>query len=281
MRVFRIVALLSLVMATQEVGAVPEEVVLDLRSSGAVRVPVNVNGQGPFTFLLDTGASHTTVSSEIVDRLSLPAVAKVKVVTAAGVQMRLVVRLEHMAIGSASAAGLMPSVVPPDELHAMESGIDGVIGQDFLSAFNYTLDYRRQRLRWTADDDDGSVRLPLIRAGHRSLVRLTGKGRQAPMMLVPDSGSEGLVLFERKGRTTVKLDETSQLVGVSAVGLQRAGRGALVRELQVGGVTLRNQPAVVVTSQGSSDVEGDGLMPLHQFSSVSFNNAQAYMVVRR
>ena len=69
--------------------------------------------------------------------------------------------------------------------------------------------------------------------------------------------------------------------GVSALALRQAGRGAVLRELRVGAVTLRNQPAVVLEGQGSKAIEGDGLMPLHQFSSVSFNNSEAYMVVRR
>lgn len=38
---------------------------------GHVNIPVNVNGQGPFTFVLDTGASLTTVGKKLADKLSL------------------------------------------------------------------------------------------------------------------------------------------------------------------------------------------------------------------
>lgn len=279
MRILTTLALLSLAIADPQAVAATDETAFDLRPSGAVRIPAELNGRGPFTFLLDTGASHSTLSSGVADRLSLPAVAKVRVQTAAGAQMRLVVRLEHMVVGGASATGLMPSVAPEAELRAMEPGIDGVVGQDFLSAFDYTLDYERRRLRWAAGED--GVRLPLIRAGHRSLVRLAGGRRQRPVLLVPDSGSNGFVLFERDGRTAVEVDEAGQVVNVSAVALGASGRGALLRELRVGAVTLRNQPAAVVASAGSSEVEGDGLLPLHYFSSVSFSNSAAYMVVRR
>ena len=279
MRVFTTVALLSLLLANEDAFATPDETAFDLRPSGAVRVPVEINGHGPFTFLLDTGASHSTLSDLVAGRLSLAAVAKVRVQTAAGARTRLVVRLEHMAIGGATAAGLMPSVAPQAELEAMEPGIDGVVGQDFLSAFDYTLDYQRQRLRWTAGDD--GERLPLIRAGQRSLVRLAGGKRRRPVLMVPDSGTNGLVLFERNGRTAVEVDEAGPLVNVSAVALAATGRGAMLGELRVGAVTLRNQPAAVVASDGSSEVEGDGLLPLHHFASVSFSNSAAYMVVRR
>jgi hypothetical protein len=99
--------------------------------------------------------------------------------------------------------------------------------------------------------------------------------------MVPDSGSEGFVIFERQGRTAVKVDYEDAYVGVSGLASSQAGRGARLREIRVGAVTLRNQPAVVLAREGSSTVEGDGLLPLHRFSRVSFNNREGYVVVRR
>jgi predicted aspartyl protease len=281
MRITATAALLSLTLSTAEAAASPEEIILSLRSTGAVRVPVEINGAGPFTFLLDTGSSHTIVSSELVDRLSLPVVAQARVRTPAGVEMGRVVRVELISIGSASAEGLMPSVVSLARLRERESGVDGVIGQDFLKAFDYTVDYRRKRLRFTAEHEGEHVRMPLVRAGDRWLVQLSGNAGHQPVLMVPDSGTEGFVIFERDGRTAVRVDPVSQFVGVSGLASRQVGRGALLRELQVGGVTLRNQPAVVLEREGARTVEGDGLMPLHQFSSVSFNNSEGFMVVRR
>ena len=281
MRITATAALLSLTLSTAEAAASPEEIILSLRSTGAVRVPVEINGAGPFTFLLDTGSRHTIVSGELVDRLSLPVVAQARVRTPAGVEMGRVVRVERLSIGSASAFGLMPSVVSLAQLRERESGVDGVIGQDFLKAFDYTVDYRRKRLRFTAEAEDPHLRLPLVRAGDRSLLQLPGNAGDDPVLMVPDSGTEGFVIFERNGRTAVRVDPVSQFVGVSGLASQRVGRGALLREFQVGAVTLRNQPAVVLERDGPRAVEGDGLLPLHQFSSVSFNNSEGFMVVRR
>jgi hypothetical protein len=199
----------------------PDEVALSLGRSGAVRVPVMVNGQGPFRFLLDTGSSHTTLGRELAERLALPVVAQVNVTTPAGVQMQPVVKVELMAIGSASVPALMPSVVSLAELRSMEPGIDGVVGQDFVGAFDFTIDYRRKRLRFAAEPADPGTRLPLVRAGDRALVELAGNGDGTPVLMVPDTGSEGIVLFEREGRTAVKLDPISQLVDVSALAMRQ------------------------------------------------------------
>jgi hypothetical protein len=270
-----------LLLATLSPVGANDQIAITVRSSGAVLVPIAINGQGPFTFLLDTGSSHTIVTDELADRLRLPLRAKVPVSTAGGVQMQLVVGLEHTTIGNASVAGLLPSVVTVAQLRDIESGVDGVIGQDFLSAFNYTVDYRRSRLWWAVEPDEKGVRLPLIRAGERFLVQLAGNGRGNSVLMVPDSGSEAFVIFERSGQTAVAVDQLNDSVGISVLSSQRVGRGARLREFHVGAVTLRNQPAVVVQRSGSREMEGDGLMPLHRFSCVCFNNRDGYLIVRR
>lgn len=281
MRIPSVVALVCLALPSVEAAVTPEEVALSVRRSGALLAPVLIDGHGPFTFLLDTGSSHSVVGSELAERLALPAVAQARVLTTAGAQMGLVVRVERVSIGGASVEGLMPSVVSIAGLRQIEKGVDGVIGLDFLSAFDYTVDYRRKRLRWTAEPEPDNVRLPLVRVGERSLVQLPGGNGREPVLMVPDSGSEGFVIFERDGRTAVAVDYLDHSVGVSGLALQRDGRGGVLRELQVGGVTLRNQPAVVLRAEGGSATRGDGLLPLHQFSSVSFHNGEGYMVVRR
>ena len=191
MPITRAVALLSFALPTAGAAAPAEEIILSLRVSGALRVPVTVNGAGPFSFLLDTGSSHTIVGSELVDRLGLPVVAQARVVTPAGVEMGPVVSVERLSIGSASVSGLMPSVISLAELHAAEPGLDGVLGQDFLKQFDYTIDYRRERLRFTADFDDEHVRLSLVRAGDRSLVQLQADTGDEPVLMVPTPARQG------------------------------------------------------------------------------------------
>lgn len=277
MRVRAVAALVSLAFSAANADPAPEEIALSVRSSGAVRVPVFVNGQGPFTFLLDTGSSHTTLGSRLAGRLALPIVAQVRVTTPAGVQLQPVVAVEHLAIGNARVENLMPSVVSIAELRSLEPGIDGVVGQDFLKAFDYTVDYRRKRLRFTAESEGAHARLPLVRSGDRSLVQLPGGEGGEPVLMVPDSGSEGFVVFERNGRTALPMSYRDDAVGVAALSQQRLGRGALLRELKLGDVTLRDQPAVVIPRDG----EADGLLPLHRFASVSFSNSEGYMTVSK
>ena len=71
-----IVALFSLVLWTPAAAAASPDVEISVDRAGGVRVPVTLNGQGPLTFLLDTGSSHSLVCSEIAERFHLRAVAK-------------------------------------------------------------------------------------------------------------------------------------------------------------------------------------------------------------
>jgi predicted aspartyl protease len=280
MRALSAIVVLSLAAATA--AADPDEGVrVTLSASGAVRVPVEIDGQGPFPFLLDTGSTHTAIGPELAERLALPVVARARVLTPAGPETALVVRVERVVIGGASVTGLTPSVVSLTELRRGEPGIDGVIGQDFLAGFDYTVDYRRSRLVWSARATDGERRLPLLRSGDRTLVEIAGDGGGGTLLMVPDTGASGFVFFEREGRTAVAVGGASEPATVSGLSSHLTARGALLRRLRVGPVTLRDQPAVVVERSGARAVEGHGLLPLHAFASVSFSNSGGYLVVRR
>ena len=74
------------------------------------------------------------------------------------------------------------------------------IGQDFLSAFNYTVDYRRSRIIWNpeGDDEPAGVRLPLVASGDRFVIELpqSTKGQDWVVRLVPDSGADAVIVFD-------------------------------------------------------------------------------------
>lgn len=55
-----------------------------------------------------------------------------------------------MAMASKRVDGVLAPVVPAARLASLGPGVLGLLGQDFLSVFNYTLDYRRARLTWDA-----------------------------------------------------------------------------------------------------------------------------------
>jgi hypothetical protein len=251
---------------------------LSIDQRGGIIVAVMVGGAGPFDFVLDTGATRSLVGDELARILEAPVVARAELVTSAGSEMRNVVRLGRVEVAGAQVESLLASVIPAARLRALGSGVRALLGQDFLSAFNYTLDYRRRRLIW---DEPGDVNcgeasaVRLIPAEGRYVVHLPASGRTRALRLVPDTGAEAFVFFHAPGDAAPAV--AIGRARMSGLAGDRGVRAAIAPRLAVGGVTLRDQPAVIVDRQ---DAAADGLLPLHAFGSVSFNMRDLCMVVR-
>lgn len=115
----------------------------------ALLVPVRINGEGPYDFVLDTGATLTCVDQALADSLGLPE-ARGRLGVGAGVggpagSMRLV-EIDSLGVGDARAQGLTGCTL--DLAQFAEMGLDarGLLGLNFLSSFRVTLDFAADRL---------------------------------------------------------------------------------------------------------------------------------------
>jgi predicted aspartyl protease len=201
--------------------------------------------------------------------------------TSVGSILAPVVHLSDVAVGSARVESLLATSVPHDVAGILQDGIKGVIGQDFLSQFDYTLDYQASRLSW---HDEGKVedgaRLALEPSNGRLLVRLPQAQRcRCPVRLVPDSGANGVVLFAGTDSDHLPIDSSGASVLVSTLIGAGTARRVTVRALVVGAATLWNVPAARVVLPESTTKDGDGLLPLSLFARVSFRQREGYMVV--
>ncbi len=246
---------------------------LTIDEHGGVVVDVRVNDAGPFRFIVDTGSARSAVADGLARELRAPIVAKSEVVTSAGSEMHAVARLASVAIGARSemhVKGILAPVLPAARLLVLGQGVRGVLGQDFLSAFNYTLDYRLSHLRWD----------PPLNCEGRGVVRMAAQeGRfvmaleaAGPLRLVPDSGADAVVLFGAQTGRRPGDGSVSDLLGA------RPAQTTTVRLLRLGDVTVRNLDAYVVDR---TEPGVDGLMPLHRFASVSFAAGGACLVARK
>ena len=114
-------------------------------NEAALVVPVHVNGSGPYSFVLDTGATLTCVSEALATELSLPS-STGQVGFGVGVggsgRMRLV-RLDSIRLGAARAEDLPACAL--DLTAAEKAGIEfsGLLGLNFLRSFRVVLDFER------------------------------------------------------------------------------------------------------------------------------------------
>ena len=265
-------------VARSELGA--STIAFDADPDGAVVVPVFVDHSGPFRFLVDTGSTGSAISGTVAATLGLRPVAKAELVSASGRVMLPVVRLGRTAVGTAERDGLLASLVRSDDLDQLTAGVQGVLGQDFLSGFDYTLDYRRGQLTWGVDPvfANRGTRLTLTPSRGRVVVELP-QGDGGVVRLVPDSGSAVLVVFEGDRTYAMQIQRLSDHASLSGMAGRRIAQRALVRVLRVGDAVLRNEPAVVVPSAGPGVPDADGLLPLHRFARVSFLSHEQVLVV--
>lgn len=250
-----------------------------LLDDGSIVVPVTIGGTGPYRFVVDTGSSRTVISTRLWQELRLPVMSKTRMVTPAGRDEAYVVRLTGLSICCPSEFTVEAAVMTADR-YAAGQRVDGLIGQDVLSTVIYTIDYARRAIVWhsAADLPDG-LRLPLDVSAQRVLVSLPQySGDPSPLSLIPDSGSDALVLF---AHARDKLQMTPLDVGVvSGVAGTRLAHRVQLEDLVVGQARLQNPLAVLIDSGEPAALMGDGLLPLHGFSTVTFNVAGGFMIVK-
>lgn len=263
--------------ATRPVQASAGTVRFDSPSPGEMVVQVTIDGHGPFRFLVDTGSSHSAVTESLAARVGATPVARATMMTATGAIECLIVRLPTLAIGDAVIGDLLPTVLPAASASMLGDQLDGVIGQDFLTAHNFTIDYRRQHIVW---GDGGAPakaeRLRLRSLNDRPLVELPQQSGET-IVLVPDSGSTHLVVFSpQRFRLRSVTDDGTR---VDTLGGSGRVRSVVVASLAVGRRTLREVSGGLVSGATFGPERGDGLLPLHLFDRVYFNNSEGYMSV--
>lgn len=250
-------------------GEPQQGIPFSLDASGAIVVPVHLDGQGPFRFMLDTGASASLVADTVAHRLGAPIVARAEVITATGREMHEVAAL-RLTLGDVSAERLLPSVMPAHILTAVSPRIDGILGQDFLMKHNYTLDYRRKTFWWGVTNTIRGTAVPLVERDGRWLLEATQTDGRL-LTFVPDTGSEHVVLFARDGRLPVQGRRATTAARLDTLAGGQDVNAVVIDLLTVGPLVVRNEWAAVVARDGHGAPEGDGLLPLHRFRMVAFD----------
>jgi predicted aspartyl protease len=116
---------------------------LAMPSKPLILVPVFVNGRRPFQFVLDTGASRTTLSFDLARKLGIVAIGD-RSGTGAGGQVRMLsATVDSLTVGKTSRSDAPVSVggFLGNFSSVVGTKLDGIVGNDFLSQFEVTIDY--------------------------------------------------------------------------------------------------------------------------------------------
>ncbi|HYL82050.1 MAG TPA: aspartyl protease family protein [Candidatus Acidoferrum sp.] len=107
------------------------------KQGASVLLPASVNGQSVGYFILDTGATYTTISRQTASSLGITGSGSVTLSTASGVVQAPLAVLDQVEVGGASALHV------PVVLHDLPNAppaIVGLLGLSFLERFRINLD---------------------------------------------------------------------------------------------------------------------------------------------
>jgi hypothetical protein len=233
---------------------------------------VYVNGAGPFRFLIDTGAQSSAVRSDVAEKLRLRPAYRLDVATNAGSHEMIGTIADQVSLGDRSLEGVELVVHELAGIRCLDRSIQGVLGQNFISRFNYLLDYKNRRLVF----DDGpqppaGARVKFERIDERPAIRI--EGPRKALRLVLDSGASDLILFADPG----ELQAATGQARLMATASQQRIQMSWAPELRVGSEVIRNV-AVGIAPQDSARAE-DGLLPTSLFRAVYFDNREGFVIL--
>lgn len=212
-----------------------------LDTAERLTVKVHVNEQGPFDFLVDTGATSSVIAEEVASQLGLAPTGGNRLHSIAGVQSVPAARVGNLRVGKRSRSNMMVSILPRSLLR-----MDGILGLEWLGNAGLLLDFSKRRMAV----DEG---LPLI---DDRTVAVSSRVTRGGVMLIDafmpgqrllafiDTGSSAtvgnLALLEaarRKGAIIGQLADTELR---SVTGQTLPAQGTTLARLTLEKLTLRN-----------------------------------------
>ncbi|MGC1185908.1 MAG: aspartyl protease family protein [Candidatus Acidiferrales bacterium] len=246
-------------------------------------VSMMANGQGPFDFVLDTGTDTTIVDPSLARTLSLPSLDHIQLNTLAGTRISTRSSVRSLAAGPAQVKNLEVMVLDLAELRKVDSRIQGIAGQNFLSHFNYLLDYRKHAMHIeTAHEIRDAIegdQVPIEVSDNKMTVTSEARSAgNAKLRLILDSGTNSVVLFQKPSQNLTLAAQRSWLEVTS--GGQTGAKVGRVDALTVGRQRFYNVDVVLpAADQDSNEVVADGVLPTALFQSLYVNNRESFVVL--
>lgn len=135
---------------------VGEIIALDEDRAERMTVPVSIEGKGPFSFVIDTGAERSVISRKIADILKLEGEEPAELMSIAGTSMVDMVYVPSLTLGQKSYEGLISPV-----LAARHIGAEGILGLDGLQDQRILFDFAANQI--VIEDAEKARNLPRSR----------------------------------------------------------------------------------------------------------------------
>jgi predicted aspartyl protease len=213
--------------------------------AGRILAPVEINGRGPYRFILDTGANSSALAPRVAEALALPAAqsAVLGVHGVTGMANLPAVWVEKIQAGEIAFEQLAVPVLGS----TVFAEADGILGVDGLQDARIEVDFTRNRVSISRStgrrDRDGAL---LVRAElrHGGLLLVDGKVGRIPVKALIDTGAErslgNMALYdELASRSRRPSEVVSTTVAGATPGLV-TGTSLRTPTVRIGEARLRN-----------------------------------------
>jgi len=215
---------------------------LDRASTGQFLIDVTIAGEGPWPFMIDTGASHTTLALPVAEALGYVSTRDqlhpVQTLTAETLEERLIIA--DMRFGPARATSLNAVVAD-----VVGGELQGLIGLDALAGERVRLDFPAGEIVFDVPSLAGAH--GRIDPEHGvAMIEASVHGMREPVMVLVDTGSGFTLINSALARRLYREPVARMQVG----GITRTSPSAAVEErarmerLRVGGLCARAIRAV-------------------------------------
>lgn len=236
-------------LPAQEPEAPPpgEETILGLAEDRADRmtVAVTIAGEGPFQFVIDTGAERTVIARELASSLNLASAGSATVHSMTEVSDLPTVLIPRLEVG-----GKKVGQIRAPALGQRDMGAQGMLGVDSLKSKRVSFDFdrgemsvepsRRPEERW---DSTTIVVRGRSRFGRLVLVDASVDGEK--VWVIIDTGSEvtvGNSALRRKLQRRGRLEKGFPLELISVTGGRMMAEYTMAKKMRLGGMDIRNMP---------------------------------------
>jgi hypothetical protein len=251
-------ALLAMLIAAPACAAVK----IRLLDGRPIVDTVYLNGHGPYRFLLDTGTTLNHLDPRLAEWIGLRPTFSTNLVTSIGTTSFAGAGGIDVALGPVRSEAQTFLFGGLDTIHRSFPDLQGVLGQAFLSRFDYLLDLKGRRIEFGArETGEAEARSRFQTVAGRPVVS-TSLGS-----LVFDSGAADLTLFG--ARATTPTLEMFTMTGTLRVGTAWS-------KLVIDGRTFWRGDAIVVPH--SAETGAAGLLPANLFKAVYVSNSSGYLV---
>ena len=258
-------------------------------STGIEIVQVSLNGNGPYPFVLDTGANVSMVKRRLLQELKVPIAGAVVIVAALGESLHERAELQTVSLSGLSVQDVEVNTLEGPELGGIQEQVQGVLGENFLEQFDLLIDNDKQLLVLDQTPQlENSLTGEQLQISHSGISNASSSAHRIfvplklpdvitrPVLFLVDSATNAAIFYPLKSELpgVKRRAQYGQIHSLSSDQQCRVEHTAL----DIG--SHRYREIVLATCEGMSrdSINSDGLLPTSIFHSLFICHRKGYVI---